>query len=140
MNQTQEQPLIIDATDSRVGRMATHAAKAALNGRTVVVVNCEEAVIVGTRRAILEKYIHIRQLGRPTKGPFLPRMPDRFVRRIIRSMLPYKTSRGSDAFKRIMCYIGTPEEYAGKAQPMENLPAETRMKIKELCTLIGGHS
>lgn len=129
---------IIDATDARLGRMATHAAKAALHGKTVVIVNCEEALIVGARKNILEKYVWKREIGRPTKGPFLPRMPDRFVRRVVRSMLPYKTPHGRAAFERVMCYIGTPEEFAGKGVRVEDTPAFRFMKVKELCTLLGG--
>ncbi len=132
--------LIIDATDARLGRMATHVAKAALQGSTVVVINCEEAVITGSKENIMEKYIHMRQIGRPTKGPFLPRMPDRFVRRVIRSMLPYKTPHGYDAFHRVQCYIGSPEEYKGKGKQLENKQSERRMKVGELCTLLGGRT
>ena len=131
---------IIDATDARLGRMATHAAKAALHGKRVVVVNCESAVITGDRKAILARFIQKREWGRPTKGPFFPRMPDRFVRRVIRSMLPYKTPHGRDAFHRVECYIGTPQEFNGKGTQLENGPAERRMKLGELCTLLGGRT
>ena len=139
MNTTIE-TFIVDATDARVGRMATHVAKAALHGKRVVVINCEEAIIVGNRKSILAKYIWKRDLGRPTKGPFVPRMPDRFVRRIIRSMLPYKTPHGRAAFHRVECYIGTPAEFTGKGVQLENLPAFRFIKIRELCQLIGGRS
>jgi large subunit ribosomal protein L13 len=137
---THHETMIIDATDARLGRMATHAAKAALHGKTVVIINCEEALIVGARKNILEKYVWKRELGRPTKGPFLPRMPDRFVRRVVRSMLPYKTPHGRDAFERVMCYIGTPEQFAGKGVRVEDRPAFRFMKVKELCTLLGGRT
>jgi large subunit ribosomal protein L13 len=120
--------------------MATHAAKAVLEGGSVVIINCEEAVITGSRESIMNKYVHMRQIGRPTKGPFLPRMPDRFVRRVVRSMLPYKSPHGREAFERVQCYIGSPEEYKGKGQQIENKPAERRMKVGELCTLLGGRT
>jgi len=132
--------IVIDATNARLGRMATHAAKAALEGEEVVIVNCEEAIITGKKDVILNKYISRRQLGRPTKGPFLPRMPDRFVRRIVRSMLPYKSPRGVVAFHRVMCYVGVPKEFEGKGIQLENKPAEKSMKVKELCSLLGGRS
>lgn len=132
--------MIIDATDSRLGRMATQVAKAALHGETVVVVNCEEAIITGSKQMVLEKYVMRRQLGRPTKGPFLPRMPDRFVRRVIRSMLPYKSPHGRAAFERVQCYIGMPKEFEGKATKLKTKPAMRSMKVKELCTLMGGRA
>jgi len=137
---THTETLVIDATDARLGRMVTHAAKAALHGKNVVIVNCEEAIIVGARKNILEKYIWKREIGRPTKGPFLPRMPDRFVRRVVRSMLPYKTPHGRAAYERVMCYIGTPEQFAGKGVQIENTPAFRFVKVKELCTLLGGRA
>lgn len=132
--------LIIDATNSRLGRMATHAAKAALQGQEVIIVNCEAAIITGTKSVIMEEYIWKRDLGRPTKGPFIPRMPDRFVRRVIRSMLPYKDAHGTAAFKRVMCYTGTPKQYEGKGISIEAKPAVKKMTVKELCTLLGGHA
>jgi len=132
--------MIIDATNSRLGRMATHAAKAALEGEEVVIVNCEEAVITGKKQVIVGQYVWKRDLGRPTKGPFVPRMPDRFVRRIVRSMLPYKSPRGVAAFKRVQCYIGTPKEFEGKGVQLENKPSERCLKVKELCKLLGGRS
>lgn len=131
---------IIDATDARLGRMATHAAKAALEGKKVTIINCEHAVITGSKRDILAHYIQKREWGRPTKGPFFPRMPDRFVRRIVRSMVPYKTPRGRAAFHRIQCYIGAPAGYEGKGVQLENKQAMRRMKVGELCTLLGGRT
>jgi large subunit ribosomal protein L13 len=131
---------VIDATDARLGRMATHAAKAALQGKKVVIVNCEEAIITGNRKQILAHYIWARDIGRPTKGPFVPRMPDRFVRRIVRSMLPYKTPHGREAFHRVQCYIGTPKGYEGKAVQVEANPATRSIRVRELCTLLGGRA
>ncbi len=132
--------LIIDATDARLGRMATHAAKAALEGRKVTIINCEQAVITGSKSDILAHYIQKREWGRPTKGPFFPRMPDRFVRRIVRSMVPYKTPHGRVAFHRIQCYIGVPSGYEGKGVQLENKQSTRRMKVGELCTLLGGRT
>ncbi len=134
------QEYVIDATDARLGRMATHAAKAALQGKKVTIVNCEEAVITGSKADILNDYIQKREWGRPTKGPFWPRMPDRFVRRIVRSMLPYKTPHGRDAFHRIQCYIGTPAQFSGKGVQVENKQSVRRIKVGELCTLLGGRT
>ena len=137
---TQQHAFVIDATDARLGRMATHAAKAALEGKHVVIVNCEEAVITGRKEDILNNYIQKREWGRPTKGPFWPRNPDRFVRRIVRGMLPYKTARGRDAYERVMCYAGVPKEFEGKGVALENSQAMRRMKIKDLCRLLGGRT
>ncbi|MCX8147549.1 MAG: 50S ribosomal protein L13 [Candidatus Woesearchaeota archaeon] len=103
--------MIINAENLIVGRIATAAAKKALLGENVDIVNCEKAVIVGNRKQILEKFKQRADRGAPLKGPYYPRMPDRLLRRIIRGMLPFKTKRGKEAFKRIMCHMGVPEQF-----------------------------
>lgn len=106
--------MIIDATNLIVGRLAAFAAKKALLREKVDVVNCEKAVITGDPNVSYEKLKQKIDRGAPLKGPYHPRMPDRIVRRVIRGMLPWKKTRGREAFKRVMCYIGVPEELKGK--------------------------
>ena len=79
----------IDAAESIVGRVAVIAAKAALLGDKVHVVNCEKAVVSGRREAVLaDADYHRSRPGRPSKGPFIIRTTDRYVRRMISRMLP----------------------------------------------------
>lgn len=101
---------VIDATDLIAGRLATRVAKMALLGEEVVVVNSEKAIITGKKESVFAKYKNLSEKGVPKKGPFLHRMPDKLLRRIIRGMLPYKKPRGKDAFGRIKCYVGLPEK------------------------------
>src|SRR3990167_4135194 len=105
---------IIDAKYAIVGRVASVAAKAALLGDSISIVNCEKAVISGTRTRVLAREERKRQRGIPRKGPFVSRLPDRFMRRIVRGMLPYKQEKGKLAYKRILCYSGVPEAFKGK--------------------------
>ena len=49
-----ENEIIIDATDAALGRMATFAAKQALNGKKVIILNSEDAIITGKKHAILD--------------------------------------------------------------------------------------
>jgi len=134
----------INANNLILGRIASYAAKKALLGNNVLIFNCENAVITGNRKYILGRYSHRREIGNPSNGPFLPRMPDRFVRRAIRGMLPYKKPRGKEAFKRIMCYIGVPEKF--KDKKMITIPAADVAKtkslryldVKTICKNIGG--
>ena len=100
---------VIDANGLILGRLATRIAKLALMGETVNVVNCEKSVISGDKYNLYDKYIDLRHKGGPFHGPFFPRMPDRIVRRVVRSMLPYKNDRGSEAYARVKCFIGVPE-------------------------------
>ncbi len=103
--------IIIDATNLILGRMATYAAKQALMGQDVRIVNVEKAVISGTRAKVIAK-IHTDMLrGTPAKGPFITRQPDRYVRRVVRGMLPYKQPKGAEAYKRVLCYKGLPTEF-----------------------------
>ena len=122
--------MIIDANNLIVGRLASFAAKRAMLGESVVVVNCEEAVMTGRRRNVIEKYKRKRTIGNVIKGPFYPRMPDRLIRRIIRGMLPHKQNRGATAFRRVQCYIGMPDEY--KNQKIETLKFAEVSKVKDI--------
>jgi len=121
--------MIIDATDLIMGRMAAFAAKKALLGEKVDIVNCEKAVISGGKHSIFAQYKQRYEVGRnPYKGPFYPKMADRLVRRCIRGMLPYKQGKGKNAFKAIMCYIGIPEKFKG--QKFETVKQAQVSKLK----------
>jgi large subunit ribosomal protein L13 len=111
--------MIIDATNSILGRLATVAAKKALLGEKVDIVNSEKAVVTGSRDVVLARFKQKKDMGATLKGPHYPKMPDRIVRRTIRGMLPFSRDRGQKAFKRIMCYIGVPEEF--KTQKIEKI-------------------
>jgi large subunit ribosomal protein L13 len=102
--------IIINGKDLIVGRVASFVAKQALNGETVKIINCDEMFITGDRAFLLDEVHRRRVQGTWEKGPFYFRRPDRFVRRVVRGMIPYKTPRGSAAYKRVMCYIGSPKE------------------------------
>lgn len=136
--------ITIDAENAVAGRLASFAAKQALLGFTVNIVNCEKAIISGDKYKTTARY-HYRnvEMGQPHKGPFIPKMPDRFVRRIVRGMLGHKRGRGRDAFKRVMCYIGVPEEMKGKdlvraEKGVEALPRLRYVTVGDLCRSMGG--
>ncbi len=123
--------IVIDAADTIVGRMASHAAKHALNGAHVSVINCEKAIITGTRAWILPHHARIRaDRGQIRHGPYMHRSADKFVRRIIRGMLPWNKPRGQDAFRRVMCYKGIPPEF--KIVKAETIP---KAHVTKLTTL-----
>lgn len=135
--------MIIDAKDQILGRVSSFAAKKALLGETVDIINCEKAVITGSKFDVLRKYNAHRARGQPTQGPFFSRRPNLFVRRIIRGMLPYKNYRGKHAYARIKCHIGEPEPLTGKKARLDKahiskLPSLKYMYVGELCKLLGG--
>jgi large subunit ribosomal protein L13 len=135
--------LYIDAENAIVGRIGSFAAKKALLGDTIKIFNCEKAVMSGNRENISQRYYNIRNVvGQPQKGPFISRLPDRFVRRTIRGMLPYKKEKGKQAFKRIMCYLGVPEQFKDKklqkvpGADSKKLTTLKMIKVEEVCKLI----
>jgi len=113
-----KEPIVIDASNLILGRMASQVAKKALEGNYVVVVNAEKAVIAGQRKRILERVktrLRTRTLGSLEKGPTHPRRSDTLIRRVVRGMLPWKKPHGKDAYRRVKVCIGLPEELVGKA-------------------------
>ncbi|MBS3106578.1 50S ribosomal protein L13 [Candidatus Woesearchaeota archaeon] len=105
--------MIIDATNKVVGRIATVAAKQALLGEEISIVNCEKAIVTGKRAFVLADAKRRRDQG-TFKGPFISSKPDRYVRRVIRGMLPYRQEKGRKAYQRVLCYIGMPKTFEGK--------------------------
>jgi large subunit ribosomal protein L13 len=135
--------MIIDATNLLLGRMASFVAKKALLGEKVDVINCEKAIISGSKPYVLSKFKARQARGNTFKGPFYPRKPNMFVRRTIRGMLPYKREKGKNAFEKIKCYIGTPDDLKNKkAEIIKNanikkLPSLKYMEVGKLCELLG---
>lgn len=122
--------IIVNADRMILGRLASYVAKKSLIGEQIIVVNCEKAVISGSKSVVIRRYNEKFERGAPLKGPYYPRMPDRLVRRAIRDMLPYKFERGRKAFERIKCYISVPEEY--KNRKMEKVDGADIAKTKSL--------
>ena len=135
--------MIIDATNLILGRMAATVAKKALIGEVIDIVNCENAVIIGSKDNILKRYKRKRDMG-TFKGPLFYRRPSQFVRRVIRGMLPHKQDKGRQAYKRIKCYQGVPEIFKDeKPITFESLDATKKGKLKHLsvyiiCKYLGG--
>jgi large subunit ribosomal protein L13 len=132
---------VIDATGLVLGRMATHAAKRAIEGDEVHIINAEKAIIVGSsREAIKEHYKFKREVGTQRKGPFFPREPHLLVKRTCRGMINYQSSAGRAAYKRIKAHLGVPKELANaKSSAPEGAkrPAKAYLTVAELATWLG---
>lgn len=122
--------MIIDATNLVLGRLATVAAKRALGGEQVNIVNCEKAAVTGTKRDVIARYKRKRSMGSVRKGPYFPINPDRVIKRTIRGMLPYKTDKGMKAYKRVLCYIGLPDSL--KNEKLETIEGANVSKLDNL--------
>jgi len=132
--------IVIDANGAVLGRMATHVAKNLLNGEKVVVVNAEKAVISGSRKDIYGRYKQRwdrGNLANPTKATKQPRTPDRIVRRTIRGMVNFRTTRGAKAYKNLKVYIGVPEEYTDKAEKYTTRSPRKKLAVLELSKMLG---
>ncbi len=126
---------VIDGKNLILGRMATEIAKRALLGEKIDVINCEEIIITGDKKEIITRYKQKVARGEPQKGPFFQKRPDKFVRRAIRGMIPYKQEKGILAFKRVMCYLGVPEELAEKKPESLDNAKITKGKILKYITV-----
>ncbi|MFP3254984.1 MAG: 50S ribosomal protein L13 [Thermoplasmata archaeon] len=100
---------VIDATDHVLGRLSSRVAKMLLEGEEIVIINAEKSVVTGNKEFIYRDYLQKWQRGSVRKGPHYPRMPDRILRRTVRGMLPFKTSHGREAYRRLKVFIGVPE-------------------------------
>jgi len=109
-----EDYVIIDASRHVLGRLSGIVAKRLLTGERIVIVNAEKAVITGGRRMVLSKYKGKYDRGSKEKGPYFPRHPERIFKRTVRGMLPWKSRRGREAFRRLRVFMGVPKELEGR--------------------------
>lgn len=128
-----------------LGRLAARVAKDALLGEEVSVVNCEKIMISGAKEVNFARATQKRgRYGHPHRSQTHSRLPDKWVRRTVRGMLPWKQARGKEAYKLIRCYLGVPGEFAGKEfitlndSSINKLPNLKYVSIGEVCRHIGG--
>jgi len=101
----------VNAEGQIVGRMCSKIAKRLLNGEEVIILNAEKAVFSGKKKQkVLEAHIFL-EVGAPERGPFHYRRPDRFLRKSVRGMVPFKQPKGKAAYKRLKAYMGVPTEF-----------------------------
>ena len=138
---------VYDGNGMILGRLATLAAKDALLGEEVRGVNCEQVLISGKKTNTFEyQKERYGRKGYPFKSPIFTRMPDRFVRRTIRGMLPWRQARGREVFKHVMCYVGVPAEFASEKliKPQKalgsKLPTLNYITVRDVCRSLGGKS
>jgi large subunit ribosomal protein L13 len=119
--------IVVDAKNGVVGRIASFVAKQALFGKKVIVVNCNDALLSGRRGMILEQYGHMRSRGKGAqKGPIIPRVAEKLMKRTIRGMLEYTQRRGEAALDRVICYNETPKEF----EAVKKISLAKEMKIR----------
>ena len=138
----------VDAKNLIAGRLASFAAKTALLGNKVVIVNSEQAVISGDPVLVVDRYRYRRsETGNLVKGPFISRLPEMFLKRLLRGMLPHHQARGREAFKNIMCYFRVPDEFKDKKfTTLDNADITKKPHISKyvsigtICKKLGGRA
>ncbi len=133
---------LVNAEGQIVGRMCSKVAKRLLNGEEVIILNAEKAVFSGKKKSKIAEAHLFLEVGAPARGPFHYRRPDRFLRKTVRGMLPFKQPKGKTAYKRLKAFMGVPTEF--KDQKMITFDDAQSVTLKgphftlaELATEIG---
>jgi len=128
--------MIIDGEGLVLGRLASKVSKKLLEGESITVLNAEKILISGTKEWAYIKYkkrIDRASISNPrTMGPKYPRRPDDIFRRTVRGMIPYKQSKGREAFKTLKVYVGVPNEFEGQetVQLPETMPRHIKKSVE----------
>jgi len=139
--------MIIDATNTVMGRLAAQVAKLLLKGETIEVVNIEKTVLSGEPAKIIEKYRKRRKIqykANPEKSAKWPRRPDYLFKRVVQGMLP-KNRTGETAVKRLTAHVGVPKEFESDNAARLKTKAATTLQCKQitleqLCRRLGWNS
>jgi large subunit ribosomal protein L13 len=131
--------IIVDAEGAVFGRLCSFAAKNALEGNEIIILNSEKAVITGRKNSIVDEFARIKKMGGTAlKGPFYSRIEYKMLKRGVRGMLPnYRWGVGKQALARVMCYNGVPKEFEKeKAIKVHKARNPRNIEIKELARRI----
>ena len=112
-----EKEIIIDGRNHLLGRLASIVAKELLNGQKVVVVRCEAILKSGSLfRSKLKRQekMHKRCNTNPRRTATHWKAPSRIFWKVLRGMVPHKTSRGAAAMGRLKVFEGMPYPYDSK--------------------------
>ena len=136
--------MVIDGTNKIFGRLGSRIAKELLKGETVVLINADKIVMSGSIEDISEKYMARRRIQpyqRPELKPKYPRVPYLFVKRLIRGMLPWKSQRGRNAYKRLKVYTEAPDNLKGieltDFPGVENKGLKKSVTVLDICKKLG---
>jgi len=115
--------------------LASYAAKEALKGEEIIILNCEQIIITGNKKNIKENFEAKRsRVGSSQKGPKHSRLSEKIVKRAIRGMLPdHRKGRGKIVYKKIKCYAGVPKEFQESKKIVGGKEKRTKfIQIKEI--------
>ena len=104
---------IIDGRNAILGRLGSVVAQRIMDGEEIVVINAEGIVVTGERDMVFADYKARVDRGDTTKrkGPFYPRRADLLFKRSVRGMIPWTSTSGRDAYRRLHVFVGTPKQF-----------------------------
>ena len=105
---------IIDGRNAVLGRLGSVVAQRIMDGEEIVVVNAESIIVTGERDMVFADYKARVDRGDTTKrkGPFYPRRADLLFKRSVRGMIPWTSTSGREAYRRLHVFVGTPKQFA----------------------------
>ena len=105
---------IIDGRNAVLGRLGSLVAQRIMDGEEIVVINAESIVVTGERDMVFADYKARVDRGDTTKrkGPFYPRRADLLFKRSVRGMIPWTSTSGREAYRRLHVFVGTPKQFA----------------------------
>ena len=130
---------IIDGRNAVLGRLGSVVAQRIMDGEEIVVVNAESILVTGERDMVFADYKARVDRGDTTKrkGPFYPRRADLLFKRSVRGMIPWTTTSGREAYRRLHVFVGTPKQFAdAEAEKVE----DAMKKISGKYTTLGAIS
>ena len=130
---------VIDGRNLVHGRLASIIAERIMDGEEIVVLNAEAIVITGVKENVFQDFRAkvIRGDTTKRKGPFYPRRADLLFKRCVRGMIPWTSSSGWDAYRRLHVFVGTPKQFEDVEKER---PAEACRKITGKYTTLGAVS
>jgi large subunit ribosomal protein L13 len=137
--------MIVDVKGLVAGRVASQIAKAVVKGEKVIVLNAQDAVIVGNPESTMEVYherTHVKVHSNPHFGPKYERIPSKMFRRMVRGMLPNRPRASVKYTKMVTVYNGTPKLFpTGEIKSFEKFKNSERhrsMTLGEIAKALGG--
>ncbi len=114
---------VIDGKNLIHGRLASNVAEMIMGGEEVIILNAEDIIITGQKEVIFQDYLAKVKRGDTTKrkGPFYPRRSDLLFKRCVRGMIPWTSTSGREAYRRLHVFVGIPKQFEDceKVRPVE---------------------
>merc|ERR1712096_473476 len=140
MGMCDDRKIVVDASGYVVGKLAACVAKLLLEGYSVDVVACENAIFTGGLERHVGKYKdwkNKRCIVNPARGAFHYKEPSKYFFKVLRTMVPRKTNRGGEALRRLQCFEAIPAHFIGleKMKFPETLHVVTNNVDRKKCTI-----